>query len=247
MDMQNLLEQESTKAQIPLHFGGTKKAFTLSGWVPASKKNRLEKELTTICDGKIDITFKKADQHDTPPIKLKNKAPIKSFESLLTLYELPRYNEFDPTTLMFITFPLFFAFMLGDIGYGIVTLIIFSLLYKKLEVGKALLKVMIFASIVTIIFGFGFGEFFGFEHISVESGQALCSNTGLCLPIHEIGEGSDAKIVADFPRILNRGHARFMIGGQSILAVLVIGVIIGFFHLNFGLVLGFINELPHGL
>lgn len=245
--IKTVLEQESVKAQVPLQFGGTKEAFTLTGWIPASKKNRLEKELNEICDGKIAISFKKPGHNDNPPTKLNNKAPISSFESLLTLYELPRYDEFDPTTLMFITFPLFFAFMLGDVGYGIITLILFAILYKKLSVGKALLKVMMIASLVTILFGFAYGEYLGFEHVSVETGEKWCDTIGLCLPVHEIGLGEHTKVVADFPRLFNRTHAMFVVGGQSILAVLVIGVIIGFIHLNFGLLLGFINELHHGV
>ncbi len=245
--IRSVLEHEAVKAEAPVRFGATKDAAFLTGWVPAAQKDRLQAELEEVCEKKVSVQFQKPGRHDAPPVKLKNKGPIKSFESLLKLYELPRYDEFDPTTLMFITFPLFFAFMLGDVGYGIVTIIMFTILYKKLSVGKALLKVMIFASLVTILFGFAFGEYFGFEHVSVETGERWCEAYGICLPIHEIGEGDHAKVVADFPRLLNRAHAHFVIGGQSMLAVLVIGVLIGFVHLNFGLLLGFLNELHHGV
>lgn len=245
--IRSVLEHEAVKAEAPVRFGATKDAVFLTGWVPTAQKAVLQAELEHVCEKKVSISFQKPGRHDAPPVKLKNSGPVKNFESLLKLYDLPRYDEFDPTTLMFITFPLFFAFMLGDVGYGIVTLILFTVFYKKLNIGKALLKVMIFASLVTILFGFAFGEYFGFEYVSVETGERWCNAYNVCLPIHEIGEGSSAKIVADFPRLFSRSHAHFVIGGQSMLAVLVIGVLVGFVHLNIGLILGFLNELHHGV
>src|SRR3989344_9125537 len=64
---------------------------------------------------------------------------------------------------MFFTFPLFFGFMLGDIGYGLVGLLIFWIAKKKIPEGKRLLNSLIVAAFVSIFFGFLFGEFFGYE------------------------------------------------------------------------------------
>ena len=50
----------------------------------------------------------------------------------------------------------------------------------------------------------------------------------------------------EFPRLLSRVHSHVNVMGYEVLSVLVIGAIIGFFHLNFGLILGFLNELHHG-
>ncbi len=247
VENEQLLTEETKKAEIPLKFGETKKAFTVKGWVPTARMDKVKKELQEITKGNIHIIEEEPGKKDSVPVKLKHNFLVKPYEFFLKLYELPNYKEFDPSILMFITFPLFFGFMLGDVGYGVITLILFSLLKLKLPHAKALLNIMIFASIVTIIFGVGFGEYFGFEHVSYETGKELCQNTGVCLPVHELESHGVTKKVADFPRLFNRVHSHMNIGGFEVLSVLVIGAIVGFIHLNFALLVGFFNILAtHG-
>jgi len=100
---------------------------------------------------------------------LDNPAPTNAFELFLDLYSLPKYFDFDPTVLMFLTFPFFFGFMLGDVGYG---LFVFLLAYimKRMtpypsKAMRAFLNILMVASISTIVFGFVFGEFFGLEFV----------------------------------------------------------------------------------
>lgn len=102
---------------------------------------------------------------EEPPIALENPKVVKPFEFFLDLYSLPKYYELDPSILMAFTFPLFFGFMLGDIGYGLTTFFLFWLIRKKIKVKEvqALTTVLMIASIASIIFGFVFGEFYGFE------------------------------------------------------------------------------------
>jgi V/A-type H+-transporting ATPase subunit I len=84
----------------------------------------------------------------------------------MNLYSLPSYLEADPTLIMFLTFPLFFGFMLGDVGYGLVTLALFYVASTKVKgEAKALANALMVASLATILFGFVFGEFFGLEFI----------------------------------------------------------------------------------
>src|SRR3989338_677547 len=99
------------------------------------------------------------------PVKLKNPAYAKPFEFFIYMYSLPAYKEIDPTFFVFLTFPIFFGFMLGDFGYGLASLALFYLLKKKFPKGKALLNVLMLSSISSILFGLLFGEFFGLEEI----------------------------------------------------------------------------------
>jgi V/A-type H+/Na+-transporting ATPase subunit I len=247
VENEHILTEETRKAEVPLQFGETKKAFTIKGWIPTARMNKVKAELDAITQGNIHIIEEEPGKKDTVPVKLKNNFLVKPYEFFLKLYELPNYKEFDPSILMFITFPLFFGFMLVDVGYGIATLILFSLLKLKFPTAKALLNIMIFASIVTIVFGVGFGEYFGFEHVSFETGKSLCESTGVCLAIHEVEIHGITQKVADFPRVFNRVHSHMNIGDFKVLSVLVIGAIAGFIHLNIALLIGFFNILvTHG-
>ena len=255
LKFEELLEKETAKAEVPLQFGETQRSMIMSGWIPTQKMERVKHDLNAITDHKIHIQ----DQEDgkNAPIKFTNPAIVKPYEFFLHLYELPNYKELDPTWLMFITFPLFFGIMLGDVGYGLVTLTLFSILRLKMPQFKALLNIMIFSSLITILFGFGFGEYFGFEHVSAETGEVWCEKIGLCLPVHEVemrgaGGGAEIERIADFPRLLNRAHGYVDVGGMRLLSVLVMAFLIGVVHLNLALFIGFINiwknhSLAHAL
>jgi V/A-type H+-transporting ATPase subunit I len=242
-----MLTQESKKAELPLKFASTEKSFMATGWVPTGRLQKVKKELNKVAHEKIYIQVDKPGPKDVVPVKLKNPKLIKPFEFFMELYALPKYKEIDPTFLLFITFPLFFGFMLGDVGYGIITLGLWLFLKKKFPSIKALLNIMIFASIITILFGFAFGEYLGFEHVSEEKGEWLCHNANICFHEHEIVEHGKSHVVYTFPRLMARVEGKINVAGFDILAVLVIGAIVGLIHINLSILIGFYNELKaHG-
>jgi len=85
-------------------------------------------------DPKSRVAIEKTEvgHHDRVPILLKNPMLVHPFEFFLDLYSLPSYHELDPSFFVFIGFPIFFGFMLGDIGYGLVSLALFLILRKKI-------------------------------------------------------------------------------------------------------------------
>jgi V/A-type H+-transporting ATPase subunit I len=166
IDVENSLSIEAEKLEAPLKFGATDDAFFINGWVPSRRLDSTVNELNDVTSGKIYLKAEKAGEHDEVPVKLKNPSFVKPFEWFMDLYTLPEYAEVDPTFIMFLTFPIFYGFMLGDVGYGLLTLGLFIFLRKKL--GKdmmMLVDAMILASVMSIIFGVVFGEIFGLEEL----------------------------------------------------------------------------------
>ncbi len=88
----------------------------LEGFAPVEEDARLEKEFDS-----MDVLWYKsaATLQDNPPIKLKNNAFTRMFALLTDMYGRPEYNGFDPTPYISVFFLLFFAFCMGDAGYGI--------------------------------------------------------------------------------------------------------------------------------
>ncbi|MCD6229638.1 MAG: V-type ATP synthase subunit I [Candidatus Diapherotrites archaeon] len=157
----DFLSQEIEKASAPLKFAVTKTTFIVKGWILEENYKHVTKEIERAGKGKVLVNIHKDVRIKEAPIALKDKGPANSFEMFLDLYSLPRYNEIDPTLIMALAFPLFFGFMLGDIGYGLVLLALTVALKKmKPELNK-FLNVLMFSAIGTMIFGFVFGEFFG--------------------------------------------------------------------------------------
>ena len=55
---------------------------------------------------------------------MSNPRGVRRFEFFVRFYSLPQATEWDPTLVFAIVFPIFFGFMLGDWGYGLVILLI---------------------------------------------------------------------------------------------------------------------------
>ena len=119
----------------------------------------------------------KATVDDNPPIKLKNNKFVSMFELLTDMYGRPKYNEFDPTVFISVFFMLFFAFCMGDAGYGLV-LILASLGLKKV-LGK-IAPLGITLGIATTVVGFLFHTFFSMD---ISEWSIFAPIKGIFLPL----------------------------------------------------------------
>ncbi len=96
---------------------------------------------------------------DNPPIKLRNNKYTEMFRTLTDMYGRPDYNEFDPTPYISIFFTLFFAFCIGDMGYGVVILL-GGLLMKKMKGMADSAPLVMTLGVATMLVGFFFHTFF---------------------------------------------------------------------------------------
>ena len=133
------------------------KLVVFEGFAPVENEATLEAEFD-----KLPVVWfsDKALTEDNPPIKLKNNKFVSMFEVLTDMYGRPAYNEFDPTVFISIFFMLFFAFCMGDMGYGLI-LIALGLGLKKM-LGK-LTPLVVSLGVATTIIGFLFHTFFSID------------------------------------------------------------------------------------
>src|SRR3989338_4541351 len=160
---EHFLKREIERADAPLKFASTKNITLIQGFVPKKQVPRLRDGLMKRTDGNILLREEKISHHDPVPTEMRNPALWQPYEFFLHLYTIPKNYELDPSFFMFWTFPLFFGYMLGDVGYGLVLLMLFMYLKKTMPEGKAIFSVLTYSAIISIAFGFLFGEFFGFE------------------------------------------------------------------------------------
>ncbi|MBP2146343.1 V/A-type H+-transporting ATPase subunit I [Methanofollis sp. W23] len=154
------------QAEAPLRFATTDDAFVAEGWVPSEKVEGIIASLTHVTAGKVYVTeLEVGDDAKDVPVEYNNPRFSHPTELLIDVYARPRYDEFDPTLLVSIVFPIFFGLILGDIGYGLVLLALsFGLRrYFKGEAGTQLLDTLRNSSIMSCIFGVLFSECFGFS------------------------------------------------------------------------------------
>lgn len=128
------------------------------GFAPAEDKEKLCTELDKMS---IYYIAEPAKAEDRPPIKLKNNWFVRQFEPLTKMYGMPVYDEFDPTVFLSIFFLLFFSMCMGDMGYGIL-LVIIGLALRGKEGGLAKMwNLVTTLGVGTIVVGFVMGGFFG--------------------------------------------------------------------------------------
>lgn len=138
----------------------------LEGWIPvdceASVKNFLEQS-------GVYYEMRDAEKGEEAPIKLKNNAFVRMYEVLTKMYGMPDYTEFDPTPLIAPFFTLFFAFCMGDAGYGLALIALGFFLKKKMAKSMAgMMNLVITLGIATTIFGTILGTFFGVSLFDID-------------------------------------------------------------------------------
>uniref|UniRef100_A0A7D6CR35 A-type ATP synthase subunit I n=2 Tax=Natrinema zhouii TaxID=1710539 RepID=A0A7D6CR35_9EURY len=180
-----------------------------------------DQQQKAVTDGGSTVTM-----GDEPPTVQKNPGVAKPFELLVQAVNRPKYSELDPTIFLFLTFPLFFGFMIGDVGYGIMYVAIGAYMATQFDSKgvTSLGGVAIWAGLFTILFGFVYGEIFGL-HILGEVVWHDLLNVEL-LPLNKGLEPA----AADFA-----------------LGWMVISVLAGIVHLNIGYILDFYENLSHGI
>lgn len=167
---ERLPELEQMRAQayakLDLYLAGTTAVpaaedtiVTLVGYSPAENSEAVEAAL----DATGSYYLKEAAVvEDNPPIKLKNNWFVRQFEVLTDMYGRPGYDGFDPTPFISVFFLLFFAFCMGDCGYGLL-LVIIGLLLKKVDSFKDMAPLVVILGIGTTVIGFLFHTFFSLD------------------------------------------------------------------------------------
>lgn len=138
----------------------TDKTTVLKGYVPASKAQKLKEETESKFMCFADIK----DIEDFSPSALKNGKFSKPVEPITEMYALPGKQDIDPTPVMAFFYYLFFGMMLSDAGYGVVMVVVTSILLRKKRPEGNLrktLKMFFYCGISTIFWGALFGGWFG--------------------------------------------------------------------------------------
>ncbi len=206
------------QAEAPLRFATTSEVFVAEGWVPADSIQSISTALDKVTGGKVFVTELPVDpMHEAVPVEYNNPSFAKPAQMLMDIYSRPMYTEVDPTLMLAIVFPLFFGLILGDVGYGLLLLIMCFALRRvfKGDDAREFLVVLRNASISSIIFGILFSEFLGFE-----------------LPW--------APII--FSRHLNIGGTEAAGQGPAIAQLMVVSIWIGILHITLGRTLGMVNH-----
>lgn len=147
------------------NFLTTESVNVIKGFIPSDRENDFRKAVESSQKNAYYLEISEADRDDPAvPVLLKNSKFAEVFESLTSMYALPKYNEIDPTPLLAPFYLAFFGMMVADAGYGLIMLIGTATVLKLANLSegqKKFIKFFFYLSFSTIVWGLIYGSFLG--------------------------------------------------------------------------------------
>ncbi len=215
----------------------TQLVYRITGWIQATETDSFMKDLDDLTEGRIAIRGydpkevpSVADGNEKVPVKLKHGKFVTAFERMIFSYGSPVYGTIDPTPFVAFFFTLLFGIMFGDLGQGLVFVIVGILLTNHwIPFFKSWHKfgpIFIAIGCSSSVMGILTGEFFCNEHLLEPVGKFL---TGLF-----VGKENA------FAPILHMMPSADTVGNMFMFFLFTIGV--GFIINSVGLIINIINN-----
>jgi V/A-type H+/Na+-transporting ATPase subunit I len=160
-------------AKAKFYFKRTEHTYLISGWVPRDKKRPLIEGVQWLTRGNCYIEEMEAEKLEavkqgkvSVPVQFNNSAFFKPFELLTSIFGMPEYNVIDPTIFLAITFLIMFGAMFGDVGHGLVLVLLGASLTRQKK--PAVIKagaLSFYCGVSSIVFGILYGSYFGLEDL----------------------------------------------------------------------------------
>jgi V/A-type H+-transporting ATPase subunit I len=167
------LEDEAQLAEATRQTHDEGPLFALQAWAPGENVEELQAYAGKM---RLALELENPGPGDTPPTLLRNQPTLAGGQDLVTFYMTPSYWYSDPSTIVFFSFALFFAMILGDVGYGSVLGLGLLLGWRRMgksDLGQRLR--VLFAVLISGTIGYGalVGSYFGMTPTEGTSPAAL--------------------------------------------------------------------------
>lgn len=129
--LREALSAENERLSVLEKASEAKYVTLIEGWIPENNTESVISEVKESIDY-VFIDTRQPEQAEEPPIKLKNLAGIKPFQTVVNLFATPKYRGWDPTPIISYSFALFFGLMVGDVIYALGIILIGKYLLGKL-------------------------------------------------------------------------------------------------------------------
>ncbi|MFI0434726.1 MAG: V-type ATP synthase subunit I [Parachlamydiaceae bacterium] len=140
------------------------KLFGVEGWVPTNKVESLKEILGNLNVYSEEVAIESAD---VVPTYLENHGLGRLGEDLVNIYDTPSITDKDPSMWVLGGFALFFAFIIGDAGYGLIYLALALFLRYKFPhlkgAGKRVLNLFTVLCVGCVVWGTLMTSFFGMQ------------------------------------------------------------------------------------
>jgi V/A-type H+/Na+-transporting ATPase subunit I len=135
--------------------------FLVQGWVTeadAARVNGLAE-----AHG-LAVLLEEPGPDDRPPTLLENPERLAAGQDLVGFYQMPAYDSWDPSPVLFFSFAIFFAMILADAGYAAVLGVLLAVYWRRLDhsgIGRRLRTLCLVLVGGALIYGVLVGSYFG--------------------------------------------------------------------------------------
>lgn len=155
------LEDRSARAQAGSQTAEADPVYGLQAWVPRDRMDDLQ---GFAADHTLALSKVEPEAGEQPPTLFSNNAPLRAGEDLVAFYMTPSYWLWDPSSLVFLSFAIFFGMIVADAGYaallaGIV--FVYRNRLGKSAVGRRWRVMLAALAGATGIYGIMAGSYFG--------------------------------------------------------------------------------------
>jgi V/A-type H+/Na+-transporting ATPase subunit I len=140
----------------------TPTAGAVAGWTPSDQVDELRARLAPLGGAVVEMP---RPAGAVPPTLLRRRGTSRPFTTLVETYATVPYADIDPTPFAAVTFVLMFGIMFGDVGQGLLLVLLAVLarlgrprVLAPLRPASLLIGA---AGVAATCFGFAYGEFFG--------------------------------------------------------------------------------------
>ena len=216
--------------------GATEATVLLQAWVPEHSAKEVGEGLSKACNGLASMYVEEESKNHgesptedpasttdaDPPTLVKAPSWTRPLQGIIDNFGIPSYRETNPLPFMILTFPLIYGLMFGDIGEGLlfIALGVFLLYLKRkkanvFEIGQIFVngaELVLMLGIGVTIFGFVFGDIFGFESSEILGIPPLFAPTAGAFPTSPNVAPSTANLIIYMIFILFFGVAHYLSG-----------------------------------
>ena len=163
-NLKEMLEIELERSEVSSSFKRTDSTFVVEGWVQKRQVEELKQGMANVTRGKAHMEELESDE--LAPTHTRRPKFLQPFDYLVSFYSVQRSDEIDPTWIFILSFPIFYGLMVTDVGYGVASLILATLITMKTDADGLMYnaaKIWQLTSFAAMFFGILSNQWFGFQ------------------------------------------------------------------------------------
>jgi V/A-type H+-transporting ATPase subunit I len=155
------LDDRAERARAAAQTARAEPVYALQAWVP---RKRTQELCAYAARRGLALELSDPAPDEQPPTLFRNPPALRGGEDLVTFYMTPGYWVWDPSSVVFFSFAVFFAMILADVGYALVLLAIVLAFSKRMgqsNAGSRWRTLLGALAGTTLVYGVMVGSYFG--------------------------------------------------------------------------------------